>query len=96
MFAFELAVMKLTDLIQTGVSNRSQRIAIYGPNGGGKTTLAGGFPGAVFFDAEDGTSHLDVHRVRVNNYDTLCKALEELRKCEFPCETIVIDTIDRV
>ena len=88
--------MKLTDLIQTGVSNRSQRVVIYGSNGIGKSTLAAGFPGPVFVDTEDGTSHLDVHRIPVKNYDTLCKALEELRKCELPCETIVIDTIDRV
>ena len=88
--------MKLTDLIQTGVSNRSQRVVIYGSNGIGKSTLAAGFPGPVFVDTEDGTSHLDVHRIPVKNYDTLCKALEELRKCELQCETIVIDTIDRV
>ena len=74
--------MKLTDLIQTGVSNRSQRVVIYGPNGIGKSTLAAGFPCAVFVDTEDGTSHLDVRRILVNNYDTLCIALEELRKCE--------------
>ena len=88
--------MKLTDLIQTGVSNRSQRVVIYGSNGIGKSTLAAGFPGPIFVDTEDGTSHLDVRRIPVNNYYTLCKALEELPKCELPCETIVIDTIDRV
>src|SRR5262245_41374729 len=88
--------MKLTDLIQTGVSDRSQRFVIYGSNGIGKSTLAAGFPNPDFVDTEDGTSHLDVHRIRIDNYDTLCKALEELRDLELPCETIVIDTIDRV
>ena len=88
--------MKLTDLIQTGVSNRSQRVVIYGPHGIGKSTLGAQFPEVVFIDTEEGTSHLAVSRVVVGDYAALCQALDELRVTDLPCRTVIIDTIDRV
>jgi hypothetical protein len=84
--------MKITN----GPVARAQRITIYGPHGIGKSTLAAQFPEAKFADTEDGTSHLAVDRILVNDYATLCQALDELRVTELACRTVVIDTIDQV
>lgn len=80
--------------IQTGLIPRAQRITVYGVHGIGKSTLASQFPGPVFVDTEDGTSHLPVSRISVNDYKSLGKALVELRDADIPCLTVVIDTID--
>jgi len=42
---------------------RPQKAVIYGPEGVGKSTLAGGLPEPVFLDTEGGTHHLDVARL---------------------------------
>jgi hypothetical protein len=75
---------------------RAQRITIYGPHGIGKSTLASQFPEAVFIDTEEGTSHLPINRVAVNDYKSLCEALIELASADLPCRTVVLDTIDHV
>jgi hypothetical protein len=83
-------------MIKSGLLPRAQRITIYGPHGIGKSTLAAQFPDAIFVDTEQGTSHLEVKRVLVNDYKSLCEALSELAHTELPCQTVVIDTIDAV
>jgi hypothetical protein len=82
--------------ISSGPTPRAQKITVYGVHGIGKSTLASQFPEPVFVDTEDGTSHLQVNRVLVNDYKSLCKALVELRDTNIPCRTAVLDTIDYV
>jgi hypothetical protein len=88
--------MELTNLIKSGLIPRAQRITIYGPHGIGKSTLASQFPEPIFIDTEEGTSHLAVNRIVVSDYGSLCRALDELRVTDLPCQTVIIDTIDRV
>jgi hypothetical protein len=88
--------MNLSTVMQSGPIPRAQRITIYGPHGIGKSTLAAQFPEPIFLDTEEGTSHLEVKRIPINDYRSLCEALAELPFTELPCQTVVIDTIDRV
>lgn len=48
--------------ITKGVIPTAKKVVIYGPEGIGKTTFAGKFPGAVFLDTEGSTVHMDVAR----------------------------------
>ena len=48
--------------ITRGAVKTAKKIAIYGPEGVGKTTLASMFPGVVFVDTEGSTVHMDVAR----------------------------------
>ena len=48
--------------IRRGRIPRPQKVVIYGPEGVGKSTLAGRLPEPVFLDTEGGTHHLDVAR----------------------------------
>ncbi len=58
-----------------GVQDRGSKTVIYGPGGVGKTelaSLASDHAGPVLFiDLEDGTDHLDVARVKVNDWSDL-------------------------
>jgi hypothetical protein len=80
----------------SGLISRAQRITIYGPHGIGKSTLASQFPEPIFIDTEEGTSHLAVNRILAGDYTSLCQALDELRITDLPCQTVIVDTIDRV
>jgi hypothetical protein len=88
--------MSLTDLVQSGTKPRAQRIVIFGPNGIGKSTLGAEFPDPIFLDCEDGTTHLAVNRILINDYASLAQALSSLRTQEHSYRTLVIDTIDRL
>ena len=81
-------------MMTNGPLPRAQKITIYGPHGIGKSTLASQFPEAVFVDTENGTPHLAINRISVNDYKSLCEALSALRESEY--RTVVIDTIDHV
>ena len=60
--------------ITRGKVNRAQKVAIYGSEGIGKTTLAAAFPDPVFIDTEGGTSHMDVRRIETPaNWDALVR-----------------------
>ena len=48
--------------ITRGLIPSATRLALYGPEGVGKTSLTAGFPAPVFLDTEGGTAHLDVAR----------------------------------
>ena len=49
--------------ISGGKVTRAQKVAIYGSEGIGKTTLGRHFPSPLFIDTEGGTAHMDVRRV---------------------------------
>jgi hypothetical protein len=69
-------------------------VVIHGVEGIGKTTLAAQFPEAVILDTEDGTNHIDVARVTVNDWAGLEGAIHELARDRQGFRTVVIDSID--
>lgn len=80
--------------IQSGVQKRPQKIVIYGAEGIGKSTLASHFPKPLFFDLENGTSQLDVDRIRIETWTELEAVLVDVARDPMDYRTIVIDTID--
>lgn len=84
--------------IQKGRKINPPKVVIYGPEGIGKSTLAGKFPGALFVDLEGGTSRLDVARVDApKKFDDFKDVLKDIIR-EPPAEyrTLVIDTADKL
>jgi hypothetical protein len=81
--------------IRRGRITRPQKVVIYGPEGVGKSTLAGHVPEPVFLDTEGGTHHLDVARLdAVATWDEITAAVAQLGKADHPFKTLVIDTAD--
>lgn len=84
-----------------GKTTRPQRVVIYGCEGVGKSTLAAlNAPSPLFLDTEDGTSHLDVHRVPIRSLGDLRDALRELlamrKKGACAYKSIILDTADHL
>ena len=81
--------------IRRGRIARSQKAVIYGPEGVGKSTLAGQSPEPVFLDTEGGTHHLDVARFdAVTTWEEITAAITQLVKADHPFKTLVVDTAD--
>lgn len=86
--------------ISQGKQNKAVKAVIYGPEGIGKSTLAGALPNPLFIDVEDGTSQLDVRRVnaKISTWDDFLNVIHEvvaeIKKDSGFCRTLVIDTID--
>ena len=81
--------------ISRGLIPSATRLALYGPEGVGKTSLAAGFPEPVFIDTEGGTAHLDVARFpRPRAWAELLAAITHLITVEHGHKTLVIDSID--
>ena len=81
--------------ISRGLIPSATRLALYGPEGVGKTSLAAGFPEPVFIDTEGGTAHLDVARfTRPRAWAELLAAINHLLTVEHGHKTLVIDSID--
>ena len=86
---------KLSLAIRRGKITRPQKAVIYGPEGVGKSTLAGRLPEPVFLDTEGGTHHLDVVRLdAASTWDEINSAVIQLAKSQHPFKTLVIDTAD--
>ena len=86
--------MNLTDLIQTGVIARPQRVVLYGPEGTRKTWLATQTPHPLLLDLECGSHQYDCERITIPTYGELTKALELLLREKHEYQTIAFDTID--
>lgn len=69
-------------------------ILLYGPEKVGKTTFASELPTPYFICGEEGTDHLDVNRIRPNNWVEFKTILKEIRDGDYSFKTVVIDTID--
>jgi hypothetical protein len=81
--------------IRRGRIARPQKVVIYGPEGVGKSTLAGQTPEPVFLDTEGGTHHLDVARFdAAATWEEITAAVAQLAKADHPFKTLVIDTAD--
>jgi hypothetical protein len=86
---------KLSLAIRRGKITRPQKAVVYGPEGVGKSTLAGRLPEPVFLDTEGGTHHLDVARFdSAATWEEITSAVAQLGKSEHPFKTLVIDTAD--
>ncbi|WP_442886584.1 ATP-binding protein [Congregicoccus parvus] len=81
--------------ISRGLIPSATRLALYGPEGVGKSTLVAGFPEPVFLDTEGGTAHLDVARFpRPRNWADALAAINHLLTAEHGHKTLVIDSVD--
>lgn len=80
--------------ITRGTSAKPVKGVCYGVEGVGKTTFAAKWPGAVFIDIEDGSSHYDVARLpRPTEWLGLLAEVEAAAKMD-EVGTLVIDTMD--
>lgn len=81
--------------ISEGVVRRPQKVAIYGPEGIGKSTIASKFPDPLFIDTEGGTSHMAVRRIKTPaDWERLISTVREVAFSPDICRTLVIDTAD--
>jgi hypothetical protein len=81
--------------ITRGLIPSATRLALYGPEGVGKTSLTAGFPAPVFLDTEGGSAHLDVARFpRPRAWAELLAAINHLLSSDHGFQTLVIDSID--
>lgn len=80
--------------ITRGKKSRPQKIAFYGPEGVGKTTLASQLPSPLFLDCEGGTDHLDVARVEIRTIQDFREACVFLMREPHDFKSVVIDTAD--
>lgn len=81
------------------------RYLVYGPEGTGKTTLLSYAPKPIWFDADDGSSRLDVARYPfrdgpdghvLRTYAELTAGIDDLTRSPHEYKTLVIDTADRI
>jgi hypothetical protein len=81
--------------IRRGKITRPQKAVIYGPEGVGKSTLAGRLPDPVFLDTEGGTHHLDVVRLdSASTWEEITAVIGQLASTQHEFRTLVIDTAD--
>ena len=80
--------------IERGISRGAVRVALYGTEGIGKSTLAAQFPNPVILDTEDGTRQIDCARVRCPDWMTLQGAMVDLGGNAQGFETVVVDSVD--
>jgi hypothetical protein len=80
--------------IERGRRHMPSKNVLYGIEGGGKSTLASGFPSPVFLDTEEGTHHLDVARVSIGSWNELRAAISEIGSKPSEFKTVVIDSAD--
>lgn len=85
------------DAVVKGRQTRPLRIVLYGVEGIGKSTFGASAPAPIFLAAEDGTAHLDVHRLPVpETWDEVLSGVRLLATQEHPYRTLVVDTVDWV
>jgi hypothetical protein len=89
--------MSFLSLVTTGKQIGPQIHVVVGDNGVGKTTFAAAFPKPLFVDLEDGSSHIDVARVKkdsVPNLQAFRAILTEFINEKHSYSTFVIDSAE--
>lgn len=73
----------------------AQKIAIYGPEGIGKSTFAAQFPNVLFIDTEGSTKHMDVARTpKPSSWQMLLDQVQYVKQNPTSFQTLAIDTAD--
>ena len=81
--------------ITRGKIEGAQKVAVYGPEGIGKSTFASKFPNAVFIDTEGSTKHMDVTRTpKPTSWMMIMEQVTYFIKHPNEIGTLVIDTAD--
>ena len=81
--------------ISSGIIPSAQKIVIYGPEGIGKSTFAGRFPGALFIDTEGSTKAYPFRRLPApSSWQMLKDEIDHVKQNMTICQTLVIDTFD--
>lgn len=81
--------------ISRGVVDTAKKVAIYGPEGIGKSTLASKFPFPIFLDVEGSTKAMQVDRVDgLATWQALRDTMTALLTSGHDYKTVVIDTAD--
>jgi hypothetical protein len=71
------------------------KVALYAPEGLGKSTFGSNAPSPIFLGTEDGTSHLDVARFPTpTSWQDILDAVQTLTEDEHDFRTLVVDTLD--
>lgn len=79
--------------------DKPPKIAIYGPGGIGKTTLASEFPDAIFIQTEDGAGSLELTSFSDRPLETFAEvneALVALATEDHAFRTVVVDSVTRL
>lgn len=83
------------DAVVKGRQQRPLRVLLYGVEGIGKSTFGASAPAPIFLAPEDGTAHLDVHRLPVpTTWEEVIEAVRMLAVQPHAYRTLVVDTVD--
>ncbi len=88
--------MSLLSAVTTGIVKKPHYILVHGLPGIGKTTFASKAPAPLFLCAEKGTSHLDVARLELSDFNSFLTAIRELSTTQHSFKTVVLDTVDHI
>lgn len=80
-------------------ADKPPKIAIYGPGGIGKTSLASEFPDAIFIQTEDGAGALELTSFSdgpITAWADVDTAMQELATEDHAFKTLVVDSVTRL
>lgn len=87
--------MSLISQITTGIKPRPHFVALYGPGGVGKSTLAAAAPKVVFLGTDDGVATMDVASFPIpKTWADVKAAISDLLMEDHQFETLALDTIN--
>ena len=87
--------MNLLETITVGKTPRGPALALYGPEGVGKSTFAASAPKPIFIQTEDGLSEIDTAKFPLcTTYAEVVEQLKAVRDGEHDFQTVCIDSLD--
>jgi hypothetical protein len=79
----------------SGKVEKAKKVVLYGPEGIGKSSLAGRFPNPIFIDTEGSTTEMNVDRLaKPTSWTMLRQQVEWVKQQVGRFKTLVIDTVD--